>query len=90
MSKAAGDKWKAMSDVQKKPFNDKAAALKKEFEQAMEKFTASGGVAGKRRADKKAAQVEKAGKKAKSTKDPNKPKRAPTAYWLWLQENRDS
>ena len=53
VSKAAGDKWKAMSDVQKKPFNDKAAALKKEFEQAMEKFTASGGVAGKRRADKK-------------------------------------
>merc|ERR1719162_2220884 len=72
----------------KKPYEDKAATLKKAYEAAMEKFKADGGVAGKRRAEKAAAKNEKSGKRAKKEKDPNTPKKPQTAYWLWLGENR--
>merc|ERR1719162_1502919 len=72
----------------KKPYEDKAATLKKAYEAAMEKFKADGGVAGKRRAEKAAVKKEKGGKRAKKEKDPNMPKRPQTGYWLWLGENR--
>merc|ERR1719401_2152477 len=89
VGKLAGEKWKAMAVAAKKPYEDKAATLKKEYEAAMEKFKADGGVAGKRRAEKAAAKMEKDGKRArKAEKDPNKPKKPSTAYWLWLGENR--
>merc|ERR1712087_870632 len=83
-----GEKWKALEAAKKKPYEDKADQLKKEYDAAMEKFKADGGVAGKRRAEKAAAKNEKQGKRARKEKDPNKPKKPQGAYWLWLGENR--
>merc|ERR1719401_3276215 len=77
-----------MAAAAKKPYEQKAEKLKKEYDAAMEKFKADGGVAGKRRAEKAAAKKEKGAKRAKKEKDPNKPKKPQTAYWLWLGENR--
>mmetsp|Transcript_61469 Transcript_61469/g.173595 ORF Transcript_61469/g.173595 Transcript_61469/m.173595 type:complete len:202 (-) Transcript_61469:401-1006(-) len=39
----AGKKWKAMSDAQKKPFEDKAARAKAEYQKAMEEWKKNGG-----------------------------------------------
>mmetsp|Transcript_40791 Transcript_40791/g.105440 ORF Transcript_40791/g.105440 Transcript_40791/m.105440 type:complete len:201 (+) Transcript_40791:88-690(+) len=39
----AGKKWKAMSDAQKKPFEDKAAMAKVEYQKAMEEWKKNGG-----------------------------------------------
>jgi len=39
----AGKKWKAMSDAQKKPFEDKAAKAKAEYQKAMEEWKKNGG-----------------------------------------------
>merc|ERR1712003_298396 len=38
--------------------------------------------------EKAAAKAEKSGKRARKEKDPNKPKKPQTTYWLWLGENR--
>merc|ERR1712151_1270119 len=50
-------------------------------------FQAAGGVKGARRKEKADAKREKAAKRRKIV-DPNKPKKAPSAYWLWLGDNR--
>mmetsp|Transcript_13849 Transcript_13849/g.37041 ORF Transcript_13849/g.37041 Transcript_13849/m.37041 type:complete len:203 (+) Transcript_13849:83-691(+) len=42
----AGKKWKAMSDAQKKPFEDKAAKAKAEYQKAMEEWKNNGGGGG--------------------------------------------
>merc|ERR1712085_186800 len=68
------------------PYEENAEKLKKEYQAALDKFKADGGVAGKRRAEKAAGKKEKEPKRArKGERDPNKPK---TGYWLWLGENR--
>merc|ERR1711920_164876 len=80
-----------MSDAQKAPSEQKAAALKAAYEKDLEAFKAQGGVAGKRRQEKKEAKQELAAKRAKKAdRDPNKPKKPQTSYWLWLGENRAS
>merc|ERR1711920_1086090 len=67
------------------------AAPKSAYEKDLEAFKAQGGVAGKRRQEKKEAKQELAAKRAKKAdRDPNKPKKPQTAYWLWLGENRAS
>ena len=91
VGKLAGEKWKAMPAAQKAPFEKKAAALKAAYEKDLEAFKAQGGVAGKRRQEKREAKQELAGKRSKKPdKDPNQPKKPQTAYWLWLGENRAS
>ncbi|XP_057526685.1 high mobility group B protein 7-like [Amaranthus tricolor] len=40
VAKEAGAKWKAMTDEEKKPYLDKAAELKVEYEKAMEAYNA--------------------------------------------------
>merc|ERR1719412_28260 len=81
-----------MSAAQKAPYEKKAADSKKEYEKAMEEFKAKGGVAGSRRKDKADARKElldkRAKKRARLERDADKPNRPPTAYWLWLSENR--
>merc|ERR1719382_47463 len=72
VGKLAGDKWKALTAAQKAPFEAKAKAAKAAYEKAMEEFKAQGGEPGKRRREKADAKREKAGKKAKKEKDPNR------------------
>ncbi|KAL2323930.1 hypothetical protein Fmac_022988 [Flemingia macrophylla] len=40
VSKEAGEKWKSMTDEEKKPYLDKVAELKAEYEKAMESYKA--------------------------------------------------
>ncbi|XP_010248937.1 PREDICTED: high mobility group B protein 7-like [Nelumbo nucifera] len=40
VSKEAGEKWKSMSDEEKKPYLDRVAGLKAEYEKAMEAYNA--------------------------------------------------
>merc|ERR1712151_1200068 len=88
VGKCAGDRWKKMTEKEKAPYEKKAEAAKAAFEKAMEEFKAQGGVAGKRRQEKADAKRERGGKRARAEKDPNKPKKPQTAYWLWLTESR--
>jgi len=95
IGKLAGERWKALSAAAKKPFEDKAAKSKAEYEAAMEKFKAAGGQVGKRRLEKKEAkegQQAKTARKAKNEaeKASGKPSRPQNAYWMWLGENREA
>lgn len=83
-AKVAGDAWKSLSDQARKPYDDKAAKLKAEYDKAMEKFLASGGEKSKRKMQAKDSDA----KRAKKEKDPNKPKRPQNAYWLFLTDHR--
>nr|KYP75464.1 Non-histone chromosomal protein 6 [Cajanus cajan] len=40
VGKEAGEKWKSMTDEEKKPYLDKVAELKAEYEKAMESYRA--------------------------------------------------
>jgi hypothetical protein len=90
VAKLGGQRWKTLSEAAKKPFEAKADALKKEYEKNMEEFVAAGGVKGKRRAEKaelkKARGDKKARKEARAAS--GKPSKAPSAYWLYLGDNR--
>eukprot|EP00448_Togula_jolla_P023165 CAMPEP_0170590250 /NCGR_PEP_ID=MMETSP0224-20130122/11770_1 /TAXON_ID=285029 /ORGANISM="Togula jolla, Strain CCCM 725" /LENGTH=200 /DNA_ID=CAMNT_0010914035 /DNA_START=106 /DNA_END=708 /DNA_ORIENTATION=+ len=90
VSKLAGEKWKALSAAAKAPFEKKAASLKAEYEEAMEKFVADGGVKGKRRAEKADSKKAMADKKARkeAKKASGAPSKPQNAYWLWLADNR--
>jgi len=85
VTKAAGEKWKALSAETKKPFEENAAKLKDEYEAALHAFKEGGGEVTRRsKKDKK----ERRSKKAK--KDPNAPKQpAGGAYGVYLNENRE-
>jgi len=89
ISKMAGTAWKELSDVQKKPYEEKYLAAKAKYDKDMEAFLEAGGekkkgLAGLRSEKRKA----KEGKKVK-TNDPNKPK-APAGggYGVFTAENR--
>jgi len=96
VGKLAGEKWKALSAAQKAPFEKKAATARAEYEKAMEKFVAAGGVKGKRRAEKAEAKKAKGGKaeakkaKKEARKASGAPKRPQNAYWIWLADNREA
>merc|ERR1712060_901136 len=59
---------------------------------AIEEFKAKGGVVGGRRREKAEAKREvqdkRAAKRARRERDADKPKKPPSAYWLWLSDNR--
>lgn len=88
VGKLAGERWKAMTPEQKKPFEEKAGELKKKYEQALEEYKKGGGVPGKRRLEKKEAKKDKETKRGKKTKDSTKPKKPQSSFWLWLADNR--
>lgn len=92
VGKLAGDKWKAMSESDKKPYETKAATAKAAYEKAMAEFVAAGGEPGKRRQEKKEAKQAKDDKKAKkdARKNSGAPKRPPSGYWLWQVESRET
>ncbi|KII66140.1 High mobility group protein TDP-1 [Thelohanellus kitauei] len=79
IAKMAGKKWKELSDAEKKPYDKKAQEDKERYEREL----ASGLVAQPRKS--KGAK----GKK-KEAKDPNKPKRATSAYLYFSADFRKS
>jgi hypothetical protein len=90
VTKLAGEAWKAMSDDQKKPYEEKYATAKAKYEADIAAFLAGGGemTKGARalRSEKKKAKEEK---KAKKAKDPNMPKKpAGGGYGRFLAANR--
>eukprot|EP00403_Amphidinium_massartii_P028049 CAMPEP_0178398328 /NCGR_PEP_ID=MMETSP0689_2-20121128/14716_1 /TAXON_ID=160604 /ORGANISM="Amphidinium massartii, Strain CS-259" /LENGTH=195 /DNA_ID=CAMNT_0020019087 /DNA_START=97 /DNA_END=684 /DNA_ORIENTATION=+ len=78
LGKLAGEKWKAMSEAQREPFVTEAAQLKKEYDA---KIAAGAQKNPSKRKAKAEAEGGSAPKKARK-------KRAPSAYWLWLNDNR--
>lgn len=85
VTKAAGEKWKAVSAEDKKPFEERAAKLKEEYTAALKDFKEGGGEVTRR---SKKDKSEKRGKKA--NKDPNAPKKpVGGAYGVYLAENRE-
>merc|ERR1719401_341444 len=81
-----------MTAAQKAPWEKKGAELKTAYEKAIEEFKAKGGVVGGRRREKAEAKREildkRAAKRARRERDADKPKKPPSAYWLWLTDNR--
>lgn len=84
VAKAAGEKWKAMSEAEKAPYEAKASAQKAEYEKAMEDFKSQGGVPQKR--ERRSAKD----KEPKKEKDPDRPKKpVGGAYGIFLAEKRE-
>ena len=89
LAKLAAAKWTALSDDQKKPFVEKAAALKATYKEDLAKFEKAGGQVGqkrKARAEYKKAKTEKAKKKKSNADRPKRP--ACGAYGCFLAEQR--
>jgi len=72
-TKEVSGKWRELTDAQKKPFEAKAGKDKERYNAAMANYTPTGN-------------FKKRGGKA--DKDPNKPKRAPSAYFMFLDTFR--
>jgi REP element-mobilizing transposase RayT len=73
--KKMGELWSKMTDAQKKPFEDKAAKAKEQYEKDMAAYEPD-----------ESQFITKKGTKA--AKDPNAPKKASTAYFIFMGENR--
>lgn len=73
VTKAASEKWKNLTPSEKKPYDDKAAEDKRRYDKQMSSYVPPKGTSGK------------VGKKVV---DPNKPKRPPSAYLLFLTDFR--
>lgn len=74
-----------MSDEDKEPYNKQAASDKARYESEMKEYKKTA-AANDDESDEETA--EKANKKKKSKKDPNAPKRATTAYMLFVKDKR--
>jgi len=77
VAKEAGKQWRALTATAKKKYETKADKLKKEYEKDLAAFVKAGGEIQARKV-----------KKEKKVKDPNAPKRAPSAYLLWMKDSR--
>jgi len=73
-SKKCAERWKTMSDKEKKRFHDMSEKDKKRYDGEMSTF--------------KPAKGEPAGRKRKRTKDPNAPKRALSAFFWFCNDER--
>merc|ERR1719389_1395206 len=73
--KKMGELWSKMPEAQKKPFEDKAAKAKEQYEKDMAAYEPD-----------ESQFITKKGTKA--AKDPNAPKRASSAYMIWVNETR--
>lgn len=73
-SRKCADRWKVMSDKEKKRFQDMADRDKKRYEKEMQNYVPPKGDKGK--------------KKRRHTKDPNAPKRALSAFFWFCNDER--
>jgi len=80
VAKEAGKQWKSVTATTKKEYEAEAAKLKKAYEKDLAAFIKAGGEFQARKPKKE--------KKEKKVKDPNRPKRAPSSYFLWLADSR--
>ncbi|XP_028767057.1 high mobility group B protein 7 [Neltuma alba] len=71
VGKEAGEKWKSLSDEEKKPYVDRAAELKAEYEKALESYNAAEDRADQEGSDKEDA-VEEAGQEESEKDDTTK------------------
>jgi hypothetical protein len=78
IGKRIGELWSALSDAEKAPYEAQAVKDKERYKTEFDAWTAGGG--------KKESSGGKKGKKAKKEKDANKPKRATTAYFAFMNE----
>lgn len=86
VSRLAGKRWKLCADTDKKQFIDESAILKAEYDEKMAIYKETDGA---KAFQKMVARKRRAHKMALARPD-NCPKRAPGAYFLWLNENRDA
>jgi len=89
IQKALAEKWKTVDAANKESFEKKAAQLKITYQKELAKWKDAnpGASVRKSKDDKKA---DKEGKKKRKKKDPNAPKRPLSAYFLWMNEHRES
>jgi len=80
LGKLAGEKWRELTDDEKKPFEDKYKEMKVEYDEKMANYVPGGEFA------KVSMIASKSGSKAR--KDPNAPKKPMTAYFQWFSDNR--
>jgi structure-specific recognition protein 1 len=87
VGKITGAKWKALSDEDKAPFNEKAMASKEKYKAAMAVYVPpevdSGDEEGE--SDQKKRKV-----KPKKEKDPNAPKKPTTAFFFFMEKERSN
>merc|ERR1719454_1822342 len=74
-NKKCTERWKTMSDVEKKRFNMLSEMDKKRYDHEMKSFRSHG--------------EGSKGKKTKKVKDPNAPKRPQTAYLFFINSIRE-
>jgi len=72
-TKEVSAKWRELTDSQKKPFEAQAGKDRERYNAQMANYVPTPGFSGKR---------------GKAPKDPNKPKRAPSAYFIFLADFR--
>jgi len=77
-SRKCADSWRTMTEKEKRRFQEMAEADKKRYEKEMANYVPP----------KDGEKVGRGGKKAKKVKDPNAPKRALTAFFLFCNEKR--
>merc|ERR1712232_1478599 len=79
--------WKKLTDAAKKPYEKKAAEAKAAYEKDLQAFKDAGGVLEKGVAAKRTEKRKE--KEGKKKKDPNAPKKPASAYFQWLNANRE-
>lgn len=77
IGKLAGEKWRDMAADEKEPYETAYKKKKEEYEEAMRHYVPPEGMS---------ASVSK---KVKRSKDPNAPKKPMSAYFRWMNENRE-
>jgi len=86
VAKKCGEMWKAASEDVRKPYEEKAAKMKAEYQAALQAFKDEGGVMAK-----KSKKIKKGMEGAKAKKDPDAPKRpVGGGYGQYLNEHREA
>ena len=88
VTKVQAERWKTLPKAELEKYEKQAAEAKTKYEADLKAFVDAGGVKGQKRAEKKAAKDAKAAKKEKKEANADKPKKAPSAYFLFVNETR--
>jgi len=87
IGKIMGDMWKEIGEEAKKTYQEKAAAAKSKYDEAMEEYKKTPEYAAHQARVKEAKQEAKLkDSKKKFRKDENAPKRPLSAYFIWMNE----
>ena len=86
ISKEIGKMWGDLDDDDKTPYQEKAAVLKEEYQEALAEWKENH----VSESDDSSDDGKKKKKKKKVKKDPNAPKKPQSAYFIWLGRSRAS